>query len=259
MKERLQKIIAAAGIASRRRAEELITAGRVSVNGNIVKELGVRADPINDVIRVDGNTISSEINFYYIALHKPSEYVTTMSDPQKRPTVADLVANLGERVYPVGRLDYDSSGLLLLTNDGAFAQKIQHPRFEMPKTYRVKLSGHVSSHDVKQMAKGITLPDGLFKPENLKVEKFNDKSTWLVLTLREGRNRIIRRGMEAWGRNVARLVRTSIGPVTLTGLKEGEWRHLTDWEIQQLTQGKFGEKGKNILDNHLKIHHSPKR
>jgi 23S rRNA pseudouridine2605 synthase len=249
MKERLQKIIAAAGIDSRRHAEKLITSGRVSINGEVVKELGVKADPQKDVIRVDGNTISVEKNFCYIALYKPAEYVTTMSDPQKRPTVVELVADVGERVYPVGRLDYESSGLLLLTNDGAFAQKVQHPRFEIPKTYRVKISGRLSAAEFKQISKGVELPDGPFKPENLKIEKFNDKSTWLVLTLREGRNRIIRRGFEACGRQVTRLVRVSIGPVALAGLKEGEWRHLTGREIHQLTESLQGKKGKNILDN----------
>ena len=235
MKERLQKIIAAAGVDSRRHAEKLITAGRVSVNGEVVTELGVKADPQKDVIRVDGKTISVEKDLCYIALYKPAEYVTTMSDPEKRPTVVDLVADVGERVYPVGRLDYDSSGLLLLTNDGAFAQKVQHPHYEIPKTYRVKITGRLRSEELKQISKGIVLPDGAFKPENLKIEKFNDKSTWLSLTLREGRNRIIRRGFEACGRQVTRLVRESIGKITLTGLKEGQWRHLTGREIKELT------------------------
>ena len=249
MKERLQKIIASAGIASRRHAEGLITAGRVSVNGEVVSELGAKADPQKDVIRVDGNTISIEKNYCYIALYKPAEYVTTMSDPQKRRTVVELVADVGERVYPVGRLDYESSGLLLLTNDGTFAQRVQHPRFNIPKTYRVKISGGLTAAVIKQISQGIDLPDGPFKPENLKVEKINDKSTWLTLTLREGRNRIIRRGFEAHGCYVARLVRLSIGPVGLAGLKEGQWRHLTGHEIRQLSESVQGKKGKNILDN----------
>ena len=140
MKERLQKIISFAGIDSRRHAEKLITAGRVSINGEIVTELGVKADPQKDVIRIDNNTISVEKTHYYVALHKPAEYVTTMSDPQNRPTVVDLVRDVPGRVYPIGRLDYDSAGLLLLTNDGDFAQKIQHPSFQIPKAYRAKIS-----------------------------------------------------------------------------------------------------------------------
>lgn len=259
MKERLQKIISAAGIDSRRHAEKLITAGRVSVNGEVVKELGVKADPQKDVIRIDGNTISVEKTNYYIALHKPAEYITAMSDPQNRPTVVDLVRDVPERVYPIGRLDYDSAGLLLLTNDGDFAQKMQHPRFQIPKTYRAKISGRLSSEEFKQITKGVSLPDGVFKPENLKIEKINDKSCWLRLTLREGKNRIIRRGFEAAGHPVTRLVRESIGNITLRGLKEGEWRALTGQEIHQLLDESQSKKGKNILDNRLKINNSRPR
>ena len=259
MKERLQKIISFAGIDSRRHAEKLITAGRVSINGEIVTELGVKADPQKDVIRIDGNTISVEKTHYYVALHKPAEYVTTMSDPQNRPTVVDLVRDVPGRVYPIGRLDYDSAGLLLLTNDGDFAQKIQHPSFQIPKAYRAKISGRLSSAEFKQISKGVSFPDGVFHPENLKIEKINDKSCWLSLTLREGKNRIIRRGFEAAGHQVTRLVRESIGNITLKGLKEGEWRSLTGREVQQLL-GEFQiKKGKNILDNRLKINNSRPR
>jgi 23S rRNA pseudouridine2605 synthase len=234
MKERLQKIIAAAGIVSRRNAEKLITEGRVSVNGIVVKEMGVKADAQKDVIRVDGKTISVEKTLLYIALHKPAGFVTTMNDPQQRSTVVDLISDVSERVYPVGRLDYDSEGLLLLTNDGDFAQKMQHPRFQMPKVYRVKIQGRLSKEELKQMGKGIKLEDGIFKPENLQIEKFNDKSCWLRLTLREGKNRIIRRGFEATGHRVARLIRESLGDLSLGSLKEGSWRHLTKKEITHL-------------------------
>jgi 23S rRNA pseudouridine2605 synthase len=154
----------------------------------------------------------------------------------------DLLRDVPERVYPVGRLDYESRGLLLLTNDGDFAQKIQHPRFQKPKVYKVKIQGHVSKEQLKQLIKGIKLDDGLFKPENLKVEKFNDKSCWLRLTLREGRNRIIRRGFEAVGYRVAGLMRESIGDLQLGGLKEGEWRNLTKKEISQLQDNVIRQK-----------------
>ncbi len=234
MKERLQKIIAAAGVDSRRHAEKLITEGRVSVNDVIVRELGAKADVAQDVIRVDGKIISVEKTMIYIVLHKPAGYVTTMSDPEQRPTVVDLISGIPERVYPVGRLDYDSEGLLLLTNDGDFAQKIQHPRFQLPKVYRVKIQGRLSKDEINQLSKGIKLKDGIFKPENIQIEKFNDKSCWLRLTLREGKNRIIRRGFEAAGRRVARLVREAIGGVTLGNLKQGSWRYLTKKEIGQL-------------------------
>lgn len=234
MKERLQKIIAAAGVDSRRHAEKLISAGRVSVNNVVVKELGAKADGAIDVIRVDGNIISVEKANIYIILHKPAGYVTTMSDPQSRPTVVDLITDVPERVYPVGRLDYDSEGLLILTNDGDFTQKIQHPRFQLPKVYRVKIQGRLNKDEIKQLSKGIKLEDGIFKPENIQIEKYNDKSCWLQLTLREGKNRIIRRGFEAAGHRVARLVREAIGPVSLSNLKEGSWRYLTKKEIVQL-------------------------
>jgi 23S rRNA pseudouridine2605 synthase len=234
MKERLQKVIATAGITSRRHAEKLITEGRVSVNNVVVTKLGEKADGEKDIIRIDGKIISVEKNKHYILLNKPAGFVTTLNDPQNRPTVVDLLSDVPERVYPVGRLDYDSRGLLLLTNDGDFAQKIQHPRFEKPKTYRVKIQGRLSKEELKQLGKGVKLPDGFFKPENLRVEKFNDKSCWLRLTLREGKNRIIRRGFEAIGYRVAHLMREAIGDLKLGGLKEGEWRHLTKKEINQL-------------------------
>lgn len=242
MKERLQKVIATAGITSRRHAEKLITEGRVSVNNIVVTKLGEKADATKDVIRIDGKIISTDKTKYYIALNKPAGFVTTLHDPQNRPTVVDLLGDVPERVYPVGRLDYESRGLLILTNDGDFAQKIQHPRFQKPKVYKVKIQGHLSKEQLKQLSRGVKLEDGSFKPENLKVEKFNDKSCWLRLTLREGRNRIIRRGFDAIGYRVAGLMRESIGDLKLDSLKEGEWRHLTKKEISQLLDNKAGQK-----------------
>jgi 23S rRNA pseudouridine2605 synthase len=234
MKERLQKVIATAGFASRRHAEKLITEGRVSVNNVVITKLGEKADAQKDVIRIDGKVISTEKERYYIVLNKPAGFVTTLSDPQNRPTVVDLLNDVPERVYPVGRLDYDSRGLLLLTNDGDFAQKVQHPRFQKPKVYKVKIQGRLSKEQLKQLSKGIKAGDDVFKPENLKVEKYNDKSSWLRLTLREGKNRIIRRGFESAGHRVAHLIREAIGDIKLGSLKEGEWRHLTKKEINQL-------------------------
>ncbi|MCE5211779.1 MAG: rRNA pseudouridine synthase [Deltaproteobacteria bacterium] len=242
MRERLQKIIATAGITSRRHAEELITQGRVSVNGVVVKKLGEKAEAAKDIIRIDGKIISIEKTKYYIALNKPSGFVTTLHDPQNRPTVADLIRDVPERVYPVGRLDYDSRGLLLLTNDGDFAQKIQHPRFQKPKIYKVKIQGHLSKEQLKQLSRGVKLDDGVFKPENLRVEKYNDKSSWLRLTLREGRNRIIRRGFEAIGYRVASLMREAIGDLKLGTLKEAEWRYLTKKEINMLLDNAESQK-----------------
>lgn len=237
MKERLQKIIASAGIDSRRHAEKLITAGRVSVNGVVVKTLGTKADPAADVIRVDGKIISVEKTMIYVVLNKPAGYVTTLSDPEGRPTVVDLIRDVPERIYPVGRLDYDSAGLLLMTNDGDFALKMQHPAFRLSKLYRVKIQSPLNRDEIKQLSKGIKLADGLFKPENVQIEKVNDKSCWVRLVLREGKNRIIRRGFEAMGHRVARLVREAVGSVFLGDLKEGSWRYLTDKEVGQLLKG----------------------
>ena len=234
MKERLQKIISAAGIASRRHAEKLITAGRVSIDGIVVNELGAKADAERNIIRIDGKIISVEKTNLYIALNKPAGFVTTMSDPQRRPTVVDLLSTVPERVYPVGRLDYDSAGLLLLTNDGDFAQKVQHPRFQIPKVYRVKIQGRISQEELKKLSQGIRLPDGVFKPENMQMEKINDRSCWLRLTLKEGKNRIIRRGFEASSHRVTRLVREAIGDLKLGNLQEGSWRYLTKKEITRM-------------------------
>jgi 23S rRNA pseudouridine2605 synthase len=242
MKERLQKIISTAGVASRRHAEKLITEGRVSVNHVVVTKLGEKADAVKDVIRIDGNIISPEKTKCYIILNKPAGFVTTLHDPQGRPTIVDLLAGVPERVYPVGRLDYDTRGLLLLTNDGDFAQKIQHPRFQKPKTYKVKVQGHLSKEELRQLGKGIKVDDDLFKPENLQVEKYNDKSCWLRLTLREGKNRIIRRGFEFLGRRVAVLTREAIGELTLSNLKEGTWRYLTGKEINRLLDDATSQK-----------------
>ncbi|MDQ5985152.1 MAG: Ribosomal large subunit pseudouridine synthase B [Syntrophus sp. SKADARSKE-3] len=233
MTERLQKILARAGVASRRAAEELILAGRVSVNGRIVTVLGSQASPADD-IRLDGRPVVIESVKRYIMVHKPAGYVTTLNDPQKRPTVLDLIPHVSERVYPVGRLDYDSEGLLIMTNDGDFAYGLQHPRFAVPKTYRVKVAGHVSSAGVKQLAEGIFLNDGMFKPLDVGIEKRTENSTWLCVVIAEGRNRIIRRAMDRMGFPVRRLIRTEIGGIALGNLKTGEFRDLTPMEIGTL-------------------------
>ncbi len=162
--ERLQKILSRAGVASRRAGEKMIAEGRISVNGAVVTEPGTKADPERDEIRVDGRLVSLETEKLYIALHKPPGYVTTLSDPQGRPIVTDLLTGVAERVYPVGRLDYDSEGLLILTNDGEFAQRLQHPRYGIPKTYRVKVEGNLTKGELKALEDGIDLPDGRFAP-----------------------------------------------------------------------------------------------
>lgn len=236
MRERLQKILSAAGISSRRAAEGMIVEGRISVNGEVVKELGSKADPDRDEIRVDGRLISMEISRVYLMLNKPRGYVTTLKDPEGRPIVRDLLRDIKERVFPVGRLDYDSEGLLLLTNDGDFAQRLQHPKFKTPKRYLVKARGSVTLKDTAAVEKGVKLEDGMFKPLEFKIEGRNPKSTWVYVTIHEGRNRVIRRLFDELGHPVARLIRVGIGEVGLGDLKEGDYRHLKNWEIKKLAQ-----------------------
>jgi len=234
VQERLQKIIAQAGLASRRDAEKMILAGRVSINNQIVKQLGSKADIEKDEIRLDGMLIYAELEKIYIMLNKPSGYVTTLSDPQNRSIVRDLLPAELTRVFPAGRLDYDSQGLLLLTNDGDFAQRLIHPRFRIPKVYQVKIKGRLSNAEIRALQFGVELDDGNFKPEDVRIVKVNEKSTWLSITLRSGKNRIIRRAFEALGHDVAELVRTRIGDLELGNLKTGAHRFLSKAETQKL-------------------------
>jgi 23S rRNA pseudouridine2605 synthase len=234
MEERLQKIIAAAGICSRRAAEDLILAGKVQVNDRVVRQLGTKADPERDEIRIDGRMITTEVERVYVMLNKPAGYVTTLKDPEGRPIVTDLLYEIGQRVYPVGRLDYDSEGLLILTNDGEFAERIQHPRYEVPRTYLAKVRGRVTRKEIQSLVNGIELEDGPFTVDGIQEEKYNEKSQWLRVTISEGRNRIIRRAMEALGHPVARLIRISLGNLELGNLKPGEYRRLQKREIEGL-------------------------
>lgn len=259
MQERLQKILSRAGVSSRRTAEQMIADGRVSVNGAVVTQPGTKADPAKDDIRVDGKLVSLEAERVYIMLNKPQGYVTTLSDPQGRPIVTDLVNGVMERVYPVGRLDYDSEGLLILTNDGDFSQRIQHPRFKIPKTYRVKVSGNPGQKEIQLLEKGIDLPDGRFAPTDVRLEKTNRESAWLRLTITDGRNRVIRRAFEAMGYPINRLVRIAVGDITLEGVREGDWRLLTPREVDRLLAGAEAPKPKNCLDIHLKIMNSRRK
>jgi len=258
--ERLQKILSRAGVASRRAGERMIAEGRISVNRAVVTEPGTKADPERDEIRVDGRLISLETEKLYIALHKPPGYVTTLSDPQGRPIVTDLLAGVAERVYPVGRLDYDSEGLLILTNDGEFAQRLQHPRYGIPKTYRVKVEGILTKGELKALEDGLDLPDGRFAPANVRLEKTNRGSTWLSITITDGRNRVIRRAFDSIGHSVARLVRTAVGDLSLGSLREGSWRLLEQREVERLLHShEVGRRRKNSLDIHLKINNSRRK
>lgn len=234
MTERLQKILASRGVCSRRKAEELIAAGRVSFNGQTAK-LGDSADPEIDEILLDGEPLPSADGFVYILLNKPRGYVTTLSDEKGRDNAAQLVADCGKRVYPVGRLDMDSEGLLLFTNDGEFANNLMHPKHEVNKTYRVIVRGY-SDEALEKLKKPVTL-DGytIRKPEVVLIWKSrqNDKAE-LQVTIHEGRNRQVRRMCAMAGMSVTRLIRIAEGTLRLGDLKPGKWRYLTEEEVAAL-------------------------
>ncbi len=238
--ERLQKILSAAGIASRRASEGLILDGRVSVNGRTVTELGTRADPTVDDIRVDGRRIKAPERLRYLLLNKPAGYITSRSDPQRRPTVLDLLQQSGVReyVYPVGRLDYDSEGLLLLTSDGDLAARLTHPRHEVEREYDVQVKGVPDDRDVQRLSRGIVIDGRRTAPAQVKVRKTFAKGggeqAVMTVVLHEGRNRQVRKMCDAIGHPVVRLRRTRIGPITDTRLKPGEFRDLTPKEVAAL-------------------------
>lgn len=235
MEERLQKILAAAGIASRREAEKIITAGRVRVNGKVVTELGSKFDPDRTRIMVDGKPIKAESKAYYM-FYKPRGVVTTMSDPENRRSIADFVKDLPERVFPVGRLDYNTEGLLLLTNDGALAQALMHPSHEVNKTYLVKVPGIVPDEKLDLLRMGIKLEDGMTAPAvvNLRSYEHEHNFTLFDITIHEGRNRQVRRMCDAIGLPVRDLKRIKMGPLTLSDLGRGKFRELTDGELAAL-------------------------
>ena len=236
--ERLQKIIAAAGIASRRKAEELITSGRVAVNGQTVTELGSKADPEHDHIRVDGKLLHGAQQHVYVLLNKPKGYVTTVSDPEGRPTVMSLLRGVKARVYPVGRLDYASEGLLLLTNDGDLAMKLMRAALHVPKTYMVKVSGKPTPEEIAKLRAGVSIPteDGRrrIKTAPARIETIRDAANpWYEVTLIEGRNRQIRRMFEQVGHHVEKIKRVRYGPLQLD-VPPGKYRLLQPSEIARL-------------------------
>ena len=229
--QRLQKVLAAAGVGSRRASEELIGEGRVEVNGRVVIEQGRRVDPERDVIRVDGARIPPPRRHLYLVLNKPRGVVSTLADPEGRPSLSELLVGQKERLFHVGRLDTDTEGLLILTNDGDFAHKLAHPSYEVPKTYLAEVAGTVSLATLKQLRSGIRLEDGPVHPTSVKLVSAAGGKSLLKLTLTEGRNRVVRRTMEAVGHPVRRLSRTAIGPVRLGNLKVGQTRDLTRDEL----------------------------
>ena len=229
--ERLQKLIARAGICSRREAEKIISAGRVTVDGKIITELGAKADPSKNKIRVDGKLLRFNAEKIYILLNKPRGYVSTAHDERGRKTVLDLLGeNFSGRVYPVGRLDLNSEGLILLTNDGDLTNALIHPRYEVAKTYRAKISGTVTEEKLDKLRAGVELDDGLTAP----AEVYLLEDDLVEVTIHEGRNRQVRRMLAAVGCDVKRLRRIKFAGLTLDGLKVGKWRMLTADEIARL-------------------------
>jgi 23S rRNA pseudouridine2605 synthase len=231
MNERLQKILSARGVASRRAAEEMIKAGRIAVNGRVAV-LGDSADPDTDEILLDGRPLPSAEKNVYILLHKPRGYITTLSDEKGRPTVAELV-DCGTRVYPVGRLDMDSEGLLLLTNDGAFANRLMHPKEEVDKTYEVWVKGHHEAAPAL-LRRRITLDGYMIRQPAVKLLRSEGDRAKYLVTIHEGRNRQVRRMCEAAGMTVTRLRRIAEGKLSLGDLPLGKWRYLTEEEVHSL-------------------------
>lgn len=238
--ERLQKLLARAGVASRRAAELLVSAGRVRVNGRVVTELGSKADAKRDKVEVDGKRVLTE-RHVYVLLHKPRGVVTTLSDPEGRETIASMLADVPGRVYPVGRLDFHTSGALLVTNDGGLTQALLHPAQKVPKTYVVKLAGHVGEEAIEKLAKGVALDDGyVTAPAMVTLLREEPTSTWLEVTIHEGKNRQIHRMAEAVGHRVMRLARVSFAGIDTEGLQPGRWRELDEKEIAELKKKYMG-------------------
>jgi 23S rRNA pseudouridine2605 synthase len=236
--QRLQKILSTAGVASRRLSEELITQGRVSVNGKVVTELGTKADPSRDEIKVDGRRIKLEQRRVYILLNKPRGYVTTRSDPEGRPTVMDLVKRVREYVYPVGRLDYDSEGLLLLTNDGELAARLTHPRHEVQRIYEARVKGVPDDHELERLTKGMVIEGRRTSRARVSVARIRDTPggphAIVEIAIHEGRQRQVRKMFDAIGHPVVRLTRIAIGPITDDEMPPGYYRDLTPKELSTL-------------------------
>jgi 23S rRNA pseudouridine2605 synthase len=235
MEQRLQKIIAEMGIASRRKAEELITEGRVKVNGKVAI-IGMKADPARDHIKVDGKLLVTPEKKVYFIFYKPRGVVTSLSDPEGRPTVNDFLRGIKERVFPVGRLDYDSEGMLILTNDGDFAHAIMHPSRKIPKTYLVKVKGVLQDEDLERLRKGIRLDRTVTAPAKVKRLRKTQQNSWIEMTIHEGKKRQIRRMLERVGHPVMRLMRIRIDGLEMGDLKPGMLRHIAQEEMRTIIE-----------------------
>src|SRR5256884_6415532 len=232
--ERLQKILAHAGVASRRKAEELIETGHVSVNGKVIRELGSKADIEQDLIQVDGRTIRETQHKVYYVLYKPAGCVTTLSDPEDRPTIKRYLEEIPERVYPVGRLDYDVEGALIVTNDGDLAHLLMHPKFGVRRTYLAKVHGVPQQEQVEKLLKGVRLEDGRARALEAELHSRTPRNTWVRVVVAEGRQHLVKRLMEAVGAPVQRLFRADYGGIAVAGMRPGEMRQLTRSQVGRL-------------------------
>ena len=235
---RLQKYLALCGVASRRASEKMIQEGRVAVNGSVITEMGVQVDETRDTVTVDGEIVRPEEEKHYIAYNKPIGEVTTVSDPEGRATVMDKFADYPVRLFPVGRLDYDSEGLLLLTNDGDMMNRVLHPSFEIKKVYLVRVSNQVTDAEIAQLRKGVIIDGRMTSPADVRLTRRDAFSTDLLITIHEGRNRQVRKMIDAIGHQVVHLKRVQFGPVILGDLPSGMWRKLTEEEIRKLVSAK---------------------
>jgi 23S rRNA pseudouridine2605 synthase len=255
--ERLQKILSRAGVASRRAAEAAIVQGRVTVNGETVTELGTRADAARDDIRVDGVRVQAPAAPVYLLLHKPKGYVSTRQDPQGRPTVMELVPPVAG-LFPVGRLDVTTEGLLLLTNDGAFAERVAHPRYEVPRVYHAKVYKVPDAETLQRLRRGVVVEGERLTADRVRVLEAENNS-WLEVTLHEGKHHEVRRLLEAVGHPVSKLRRVGIGPLTSRGLKPGQFRSLTAAEVKGLVDPPGGRVAAAPAPAGPRRHHAPRR
>ncbi len=235
MEQRLQKFLAEAGIASRRKSEALILAGKIKVNGAVVRELGTKVDPKKDkILFMDKEVKWSDVSLVYVMLHKPEGYITTAKDQFDRPSVLDLVRDIKERIYPIGRLDYDTSGLLLLTNDGDLTYKLTHPKHDIDKTYIARVYGTPDEMDLQQFRRGVHIDGVRTKPAKIQVLEKGERQAVVEISIQEGKNRQVRKMCEAMKHPVAQLQRVATGDISLGELKKGKYRYLTEKEIKYL-------------------------
>ena len=256
--ERIQKILSQAGVASRREAERMILERRVMVNGRVVDTLGSKADPSKDHIKIDGKRIGRFDSKVSLLLNKPRNYLSTAEDPQERPTVMDLCQVVRQRVYPVGRLDFDAEGLLILTNDGELANILTHPRFEVPRTYLAKVIGVPDEKELTRLKRGVVLEDGRAKVVSCLVISEKEKHSWVRVVVTEGRNHLIKRIFSAIRHPVLKLKRVEFGPIQLGNLPIGQFRYLTVEEIEKIKKLRAKVKNKKVVSSESRVRRSKK-